>query len=203
EALKALTHSESGKAVSEALTDLIAKIGENMSIRRTASVSVDEGVVAHYMHNKVADGLGKIGVIVGVQSRGNKEVLADLGKKLAMHIANTDPGYVERSQVDSTALDRERSILAEQARASGKPENIIEKMVEGRLRKFYEEVCLMEQVFVIDGERKVSEVVSAAAKESGSEISISGFARFKLGEGIEKGETPDFAAEVAAAAGQA
>ena len=186
--LKATTDSASDKPISDALTDLIAKIGENMTIRRTATVSVGQGVIANYVHNKIGDGLGKIGVIVGLQSSGDQAGLADLGKKLAMHIANTDPGYISRDEVDASALDKEREILADQARASGKPESIIEKMVEGRLRKFYEEICLLEQLYVIDGESKVSDIIAGAGKELGAEISVTGFARFKLGEGIEKEE---------------
>ena len=186
--------------VSSALTNLVAKIGENLTLRRTAAVSVSEGAVVAYIHNKATPSLGKIGVIVGLESAGEKEQLSQLARHLAMHIANTDPAYVDRHSVDAGALDREREILAEQARASGKPENIIEKMVEGRLRKFYEEVCLLEQVYVIDGESKVADVIANAAKDMGADIKVTGFARFKLGEGIDKGES-DFAAEVAAAAG--
>ena len=199
EALAAAPFGDGG-SVSEALTDLVAKIGENLTLRRTAAVSVSEGVVVSYVHNKVTPSLGKIGVIVGLESAADREQLAQLAKQLAMHITNTDPAYVDRGSVDGEALERERQILADQARASGKPENIIEKMVEGRLRKFYEEVCLLEQVYVIDGESKVGDVVARAAQDLGSDIEVVGFARFKLGEGIEKGDS-DFAAEVAAAAG--
>ena len=199
EALKAAAFPGGSGSVAEALTDLIAKIGENMSIRRTAAISVDPGSVAVYVHNKVTPELGKMGVIIGLESAGDT---GDLGRMLAMHIANTDPVCVDREGVDPALLERERTVLADQARASGKPENIIEKMVEGRLRKFYEEICLMEQVYVIDGESKVKDVVATAAKDAGTDVKVAGFARFKLGEGIEKADGPDFAAEVAAAAGQ-
>lgn len=199
EALKAAAFPGGSGSVAEALTDLIAKIGENMSIRRTAAVSVGTGVVAVYVHNKVTPELGKMGVIVGLETSGKT---GELGRMLAMHIANTDPVCVDRGGVDPALVERERTVLADQARASGKPENIIEKMVEGRLRKFYEEICLLEQVYVIDGESKVSDIVAKSAQDAGSEVKVVGFARFKLGEGIDKGEGPDFATEVAAAAGQ-
>lgn len=202
DALKARAYPDGGGSVEETLTNLIAKIGENMSIRRVRALSVEQGSVSAYMHNKVTPDLGKIGVIVALASDAAEEPLAQLGKQLAMHIANTDPAFVDRSSVSAEALDRERQFLAEQARASGKPEEIIDKMVEGRLRKFYEEVCLLEQVFVIDGETKVADVIAQASKDRGTKVEVAGFVRFKLGEGIERKED-DFAAEVAAAAGQA
>jgi elongation factor Ts len=202
DALKTSAYPGGGGSVEETLTNLIAKIGENMSIRRVRALSVERGSVSAYMHNKVTSDLGKIGVIVALASDAAEEPLAQLGKQLAMHIANTDPAFVDRSSVSAEALDRERQFLAEQARASGKPEEIIDKMVEGRLRKFYEEVCLLEQVFVIDGETKVADVIAQASKDLGTKVEVAGFVRFKLGEGIERKED-DFAAEVAAAAGQA
>jgi len=202
DALKASAYPGGGGSVEETLTNLIAKIGENMSIRRVRALSVEQGSVSAYMHNKVTSDLGKIGVIVALASDAAEEPLAQLGKQLAMHIANTDPAFVDRSSVSAEALDRERQFLAEQARASGKPEEIIDKMVEGRLRKFYEEVCLLEQVFVIDGETKVADVIAQASNDLGTKVEVAGFVRFKLGEGIERKED-DFAAEVAAAAGQA
>ncbi|MGB0747758.1 MAG: translation elongation factor Ts [Magnetospiraceae bacterium] len=186
--------------VSETLTNLIASIGENMNLRRVAALSVETGVVASYIHTAVRPNLGKIGVLVGLQSEADADALHALGKQLAMHIAATNPQSLGRDDLDPTAIERERAVLVEQARESGKPDNIIEKMIEGRLRKFYEEVCLLEQVFVIDGESKVSKVVEAAAKESGKPITVTGFLRFQVGEGLEKKED-DFAAEVAAAAG--
>ena len=197
EALKAKPYPGGSNTVGEQLTHLIATIGENMNLRRAATLSVGEGAVASYTHNQTAPGLGKIGVIVALESGGDAAQLAALGKQLAMHVAAASPLAVDRDGVDPSALERERDVLAEQARASGKPEEIIAKMVEGRLRKFYEEVCLLEQVFVIDGERKVKDVVEATAKELGAPIKVAGFERFQLGEGIER-DTTDFAAEVAA-----
>lgn len=186
--------------VQERLTHLVATIGENMSLRRMAALSVNPGVVASYMHNAVAPGLGKIGVLVALESTGDAEKLAALGRQIAMHIAATNPISVDIDGVDASALDRERSVLAEQAKASGKPAEIVEKMVEGRLRKFYEEVVLLEQIFVIDGERKVRKVIEQAAKDVGAPVKIAAIARMALGEGIER-EQKDFAAEVAAQLG--
>ncbi len=160
----------SGNSVADELTNMIAKIGENMALRRTAGISVNSGVVCSYIHNQSAPGLGKIGVLVGLESEGDQAKLEALGRQLAMHVAAAQPQAVDRDGVDASALERERSVLSEQARASGKPEEIIEKMVEGRLRKFYEEVCLLEQVFVIDGENKVSKVLDTAAKDVGAPI---------------------------------
>ncbi|MEM6490772.1 MAG: translation elongation factor Ts [Pseudomonadota bacterium] len=188
-----------GKPVSEMLTDLIATIGENMTLRRCAYVAADPGVVVGYTHAAVADSLGKIGVIVGLKTEGDAAQAAAFGKQLAMHIAAASPRYLKVEDVDQAALDRERDVLREQALASGKPAEIVDKMVEGRLRKFYEEVVLLEQVYVIDGESKVNKAVAAFAKQLGSAVELTGFARFALGEGVEKEET-DFAAEVAAAA---
>ena len=197
EALKGLDYPGAGHSVAEELTQLIATVGENMTIRRVARLSVGQGQVAGYCHNQIAPGLGKIGVIVALESSAPAEALAALGKQLAMHIAAAAPLAVDRDGVDPSTLDREREVLADQARASGKPEEIVQKMVEGRLRKYYEEVCLLEQVFVIDGERKVQAVLADAGKEQGAEIKVTGFVRYLLGEGIERGST-DFAAEVAA-----
>jgi len=199
EALSAVAYPGTGRSVGEELTQLIATIGENMSLRRAQALAVGSGVVAGYVHGQVVEGLGKIGVLVALESEGDTAKLAALGKQLAMHVAAANPVAIDRDGVDTTLLDRERDVLADQARASGKAEEIIAKMVEGRLRKFYEEVCLLEQVFVIDGESKVSKVLEAAAKDVGAPVKITGFARFQLGEGIEKEES-DFAAEVAAAA---
>ena len=196
-ALSEAQYPESGRTVAEELTQMIATIGENMNLRRTIALSVDQGVVAAYMHNQAAPGLGKIGVLVALESAGPADQLAQLGRQLAMHVAAAAPLAVDRDGVDPAALDREREILAEQARASGKPEEIIAKMVEGRLRKHYEEVCLLEQTYVIDGESKVQQALEQSAKDLGAPIKVTGFARFQLGEGVEKEET-DFAAEVAA-----
>ena len=187
----------SGKSVAGTLTDLIAVIGENMTFRRTASISVENGVVANYVHGAVAPGLGKIGVLVALESTGDADKLQELGKQLAMHIAAAKPESVSRDDLDPALLTREREVLSEQARESGKPAEIIDKMVEGSIRKYYEEVCLLDQTFVIDGETKVSNAVEAAAKDAGGAIKVAGFIRFALGEGVEKKEE-DFAAEVAA-----
>lgn len=181
----------------EEVNRLVGTIGENLILRRTAALSADPGVVAGYIHNQAAPGLGKIGVLVALQSAGEAEALADLGKKLAMHVAAAAPTAIDKDGVDPTLLDREREILAEQARASGKPEEIVGKMVEGRLRKYYEEVCLLEQTYVIDGETKVAKVLEQAAKDLGGEVTVTGMVRFLLGEGIERAAS-DFAAEVAA-----
>ena len=197
EALKAMAYPGTGASVADQLTQLIATIGENMNLRRLAVLSVESGKVAAYVHNQTVAGLGKIGVLVALESAGDAEGLAAFGKQLAMHVAAANPHALDRDSVDPATLHRERDILAEQARASGKPEEIIEKMVEGRLRKYYEESCLLEQVFVIDGESKVGKAVEAKAEDLGQPIKVMGFARFQLGEGIEKEES-DFAAEVAA-----
>lgn len=186
-----------GKSVQDVLTSNIATIGENMNLRRARVLSVTDGVVASYMHSALLPGLGKIGVLVALESTGDKEKLAALGKQIAMHVAAARPEYLNVADVDNSELDRERAVLTEQARESGKPENIIEKMVEGRIRKYYEEVVLLEQTYVIDGESKIKAVVEKAAKDIGAPVTLTGFARFALGEGVEKKEE-DFAAEVAA-----
>jgi elongation factor Ts len=198
--LKAAPYGD-GRTVEEQLTHMIATIGENMNLRRAHVLNVTSGVVATYVHNAIAPGLGKIGVLVALESTADAGKLAEIGKQIAMHVAATSPVSVSRDQVDPALLDRERNILADQARASGKPEAIIEKMVEGRLRKFYEESCLLEQTFVIDGENSVGKVLEAFAKQAGAAVKVTGFVRLALGEGIER-EEQDFAAEVAAAAGR-
>ena len=191
---------DGGKSVVDTVTEMVGTIGENLSFRRSAGVTVSEGVVASYVHGAVAPNQGKIGVLIGLQSAGDAGKLAEFGKQLAMHIAAANPQWVSQEEVDTDAVDREREVLADQAREAGKPEEIVQKMVDGRLRKYYEEVCLMDQTFVIDGETKISKAVEAAAGDAGAPIKIVGFARFQLGEGIEKEES-DFAAEVAATAG--
>jgi len=196
EALQAADYPGSGRNVAEELTEMIATIGENMSLRRTAGLSADGGVLASYIHNAAAPGLGKIGVLVALKSTGDADTLAGFGKQLAMHIAATSPQAVSVAELDPDVVAREREILKEQAIESGKPPEIAEKMVEGRLRKFYEEVVLLEQTFVIDNETKISKAVEAAAKEAGAPVEVTGFVRFALGEGIEREES-DFAAEVA------
>jgi elongation factor Ts len=190
----------SGKSVTDTVTEMIGTIGENLSYRRSSGVSVSDGVVASYVHGAVAPNMGKIGVLVGLESTGDKAKLAEFGKQLAMHIAAANPIWVSQDEVDTDAVDREREVLADQAREAGKPEEIVQKMVDGRLRKYYEEVCLLDQTFVIDGESKVSKAVEAAAADVGAPLKITAFARVQLGEGIEKEES-DFAAEVAATAG--
>ncbi|HTN61374.1 MAG TPA: translation elongation factor Ts [Devosia sp.] len=190
----------SGHSVSAELTEAIAKIGENMNLRRTATVLVTDGVVESYVHTAVKPGLGKMGVLVGLESSGDKAQLSALGKQLAMHIAATNPLSISPDDLDQTVVARERAIFAEQARESGKPAEIIEKMVEGRVRKYYEEVTLLAQTFVIDGETKVGDAIKNAEKAVGAPIKLTRFVRFALGEGIEKAVT-DFAAEVAATSG--
>jgi elongation factor Ts len=186
--------------VGEELTQLIATIGENMNLRRAATLSVDEGAVGSYLHNAEAANLGKIGVIVALKSSGDADALAAFGKQVAMQIAAAQPQAITQEELDPAVVEHERNFLIDQAKESGRPDNIIEKMVEGRMRKFFEESVLLSQTWVIDGESKVADVVAATAKELGAEIEIAGFERFVLGEGIEKKEE-DFAAEVAAAAG--
>ncbi|MDI3308736.1 MAG: translation elongation factor Ts [Acetobacteraceae bacterium] len=196
EKLKAATYPGTGHSVTDELTRLIATIGENMTIRRAKRLEVKEGVVATYTHNAIRPGLGKIGVLVGLEGKSEIDVLETLGRQVGMHVAAARPEALDISSVDPSALEREKAVLTEQARASGKPDNIIEKMVEGRIRKYYEEVVLLEQVWVHDGESRVKAVVQKAGAK------LTGFARFQLGEGIDKPVGPDFAAEVAAAAGQ-
>ena len=194
EAIKSAIYPGTQHSVTEELTRLIATIGENMTIRRARVFRVSEGTVATYMHQAVKPGLGKIGVLVAVESSSEIEALQVLGRQIGMHVAAARPDALDIDAVDPSALIRERAVLTEQAAASGKPPAVIEKMVEGRIRKFYEDVVLLEQVWVHDGESRVREVVKKAGAK------LTGFARFQLGEGIEK-ETGDFAAEVAAAAG--
>jgi elongation factor Ts len=184
-----------GRTVAEELTHLVATIGENMTIRRAKVLTVSEGVVASYMHQALRPGLGKIGVLAAVQGPGEFATLETLGRQVGMHVAAARPEALDIDAVDPAALERERAVLREQARASGNAEAIIEKMVEGRIRKYYEEVVLLEQVWVHDGESRVR----AVAKKAG--VKMTGFVRFALGEGIEKPTGPDFAAEVAATAG--
>jgi len=200
DALKAMAYPGEDRTVEEQLTHMIATIGENMSIRRIANVDVGTGALAYYVHNALEATLGKIGVLVGLESAGDTAKLEAFGKQVAMHVAAAKPQAVSREELDQEAADRERAVLTEQAKDSGRPADIIEKMVDGRMRKFYEEVCLVDQTFVIDGESKVSDAVAAAAKDAGADVAIKSFEIFVLGEGIEK-EEEDFAAEVAAVAG--
>jgi elongation factor Ts len=193
EALKAAAYPETGRNVADELVHLVATIGENMTVRRIAVIDVPGGVAAAYVHGALKPGLGKIGVIVGLEGKAD-EAIETLGKQIGMHVAATRPDALTIAEVDPAALEREKNVLSDQARASGKPEAIIAKMVEGRIKKFYEDVVLLEQVWVHDGESRVKAVVEKAGAK------ISRFVRFHLGEGIEK-ESSDFAAEVLAAAG--
>ncbi len=194
ETIRAAPFPGTDRTVAEQLTHLVATIGENMTIRRARVMSVPQGVVATYIHNVLRPGLGKIGVLVAIEGTSEIGALETLGRQIGMHVAATRPDALDVDAVDPAALERERAVLVEQARASGKPEAIIEKMVDGRIRKYYEEVVLLEQVWVHDGESRVRAVVKKAG------ANLAGFERFTLGEGIEK-ETGDFAAEVAAASG--
>lgn len=200
DALKAAEFPGSGRTVEEEVTYMISTIGENMSLRRVQVIEAKQGALASYMHNALTSGLGKIGVLVALESEADAAVLEALGKQIAMHIAATKPQAVSRDGLDADVVAKERNFLTEQAKESGKPDDIIEKMLEGRMRKFYEEVCLIDQTFVIDGETKIEKVLEDAGKEAGSPISVSSFGLFVLGEGIEK-KQEDFAAEVAAAIG--
>lgn len=196
EAIKAAPFPGSGRTVADEITHLVATIGENMTLRRARVLSVGKGVVASYVHQPLRPGLGKIGVLVAVEGESELDALETLGRQVGMHVAASRPEALDIASVDPAALVRERDVLSEQARASGKPEDIIAKMVEGRIRKYYEEVVLLEQVWVHDGESRVK----AVAKKAGA--NLVGFERYALGEGIEK-QSGDFAAEVAAAAGVA
>ena len=200
EALKAAQYPGSSKPVSEVLTDQIATIGENMNIRRIVSLSIDEGFVANYIHGGIATDLGKIAVAVALKSTAGADVLAPLGKQLAMHIAATNPASLTVEELDPELVERERQVQIEKARESGKPDEIIMKMIDGRMRKYYEDVVLLSQTFVIDGETRIDQVVKNAAKAAGTSIELVGYVRIEMGEGLEKKED-DFAAEVAAAAG--
>ena len=199
EAVAAATYPASDKPVGDTIKDAVATIGENMNLRRSASLSVEDGVVATYIHNGVADGLGKLGVLVALKSTGDKEALNAIGRQVAMHIAATNPLALRAEEVDAAVAERERNVFIEQSRASGKPDAIIEKMVDGRMRKFFEEVALLSQAFVINPDLTVAAAVKEAEKAVGAPIEVTGMARLLLGEGVEKEET-DFAAEVAAAA---
>jgi elongation factor Ts len=180
------TFPGSQQSVADTIKEAIATIGENMTLRRTAYLAVKDGTVASYIHNQMAPGLGKIGVIVALESRGDPEALKSFGRQLAMHIAAANPQAIDVESLDKTLVDRERAVLIEQAKESGKPANVIEKMVEGRLRKFYEEVVLLAQSFVHDPDTTVAKAVAAAEKTAGAPIKITGFHRFALGEGIDR-----------------
>jgi elongation factor Ts len=197
DALREASFPGSARTVEEELTHLISTIGENIVLRRIKRLTTDHGAVLSYVHNALGPGIGKIGVLVTLASNATADQLAGLGKQLAMHVAAANPLYLDIPSVPQSALDRERDVLREQARATGKPDSVVDRMVEGRLRKFYEEFVLLEQIFVVDQETKISKVVEQASKAAGAAIGVASFARFALGEGIERQRT-DFAAEVAA-----
>ncbi|MGE3307936.1 MAG: translation elongation factor Ts [Rhizobiaceae bacterium] len=198
EAVAAAAYPGTGKSVADTIKDAVGTIGENMGFRRAAKLSVPAGAVATYIHNSVADGLGKMGVLVAIETTGNADAARAFAKQVAMHVAATNPLALTDAEIDPSVIAREKDIFSDQARQSGKPENIIEKMVEGRLRKFYEEVVLLKQAFVLNPDVTVEKALKDAEKEIGAPAKVTGFVRFALGEGIEK-ETSDFAAEVAAA----
>jgi len=185
DAIKAAAFPGTGRTVGDELTQLVATIGENMNLRRARVLSVRSGVVATYVHSALKPGLGKIGVLVAIEGTGEMAALETLGRQIGMHIAASRPEAVDIDGVDPAALEREKAVLTEQARVSGRPDNIIEKMVEGRIRKFYEEVVLLEQVWVHDGESRVKAVLGKAG------VKLAGFARFQLGEGVDKPQGPD------------
>ncbi len=200
DAILASDYPNTDRSVAEQLTHNIATIGENMSFRRAKILSVENGVVASYVHSALKPGLGRIGVLIALSSSADVNILTALGKQIAMHVAASSPMFLCRDDVDASVIERERAVLTQQAEESGRPANIIEKMVEGRIRKYYEEICLLDQTFVIDNETKIAKVIENAAKEIGSDIKLTAFAKYSLGEGIEK-KQDDFAAEVAAAVG--
>lgn len=201
DAALAADYPGTGRNVKDELTEAVGTIGENMNFRRATGLSVDNGVVATYIHNSVAPNLGKIAVLVALESTADAGALTALGKQLAMHVAATSPLAMTTEELDPEAVERERNVLIEQARESGKPDNIIEKMIVGRMAKFYQEVVFMEQTFIVDGETKIAKVIENAAKDAGADIKLTGYVRLELGDGIEK-EEDDFAAEVAAAVGK-
>ncbi|MBY0509759.1 MAG: translation elongation factor Ts [Rhodospirillaceae bacterium] len=200
EKLKTIAFPGESRNVGEQLTHLIATIGENMNIRRATYLSVGAGVVTSYIHTAAKPGMGKIGVLVALESTGDKEKLTALGKQIAMHVAAANPQFLSTDAVDNASLEREKAIYRDQATASGKPADIVEKMVVGRVRKYYEEVVLLEQPYIMDDKSKVSQAIDKAAKDIGAPVKLAGFVRFALGEGIQK-EEKDFAAEVAAVSG--
>ncbi len=188
EAVRAAPFPGAGMSVSEKVAGMVGQIGENMAVRRSALVRADGGVVAAYIHNQTIDGAGKIGVLVGLKSSGDPAKLAALGKQIAMHVAAARPLSGRVEDLDPAVVAREKAVLVDQARASGKPDDVVMKMVEGRLRKFYEESVLLEQIFVIDGETKIAKVIENAGKQIGASIEFTGFARLELGEGVARAE---------------
>jgi elongation factor Ts len=185
-AIRQATWPASGRSMGEELTHLAATIGENITLRRADGLSVEQGIIASYVHKAQGPGIGRIGVLVALEANRTDQAVADLGKKLAMHVAAANPLAISRTDVTPDALDRERAILVEQARASGKPEQVVQKMVEGRLAKFYEDVCLLEQAFVMDPQTKISALLEAASRDFGSPLQVRRFIRYALGEGVGK-----------------
>ncbi len=199
--LAATEYPKTKTTVADHLKHLVGSIGENLSLRRTAALKVKDGVVATYVHNQAAPGLGKIGVLVAVESAGGKETLTEIGRQIAMHVAATNPLALRDEDIDPEVLERERAIFAEQAKDSGKPEKVVKQMIEGRIKKFYQEAVLLKQTFVVNPDLTVEKALKEAEKAAGAPIAVTGFVRYELGEGI-KVEKGDFAAEVAAAAGK-
>ncbi|SFK54435.1 translation elongation factor Ts [Methylorubrum salsuginis] len=195
EGLEAATFPGSSATVKDTLSNLIATIGENMTLRRVAKLEVAKGVIASYVHGQISEGLGKIGVLVALESEGDVEVLSTLGRQIAMHIAATNPAALDASGIDPAVVERESNILRE--KNAGKPDHVMAKIVESGLKSYYKEVTLLEQPFVHDGSKTISQVLKEAAGKAGGEVAIKSFVRYALGEGIEKEEGPDFAAEVA------
>ncbi|RTK92431.1 MAG: elongation factor Ts [Rickettsiales bacterium] len=189
--------AKSGKTIEDEIIANVATIGENLTLRRMQSLSVNDGVIASYVHNAPAENMGTISVIVALESTGDKAVLLDAGRKLAMHIAAAKPQSLNKENVDPELIEREKNIFTEQSRASGKPDNIIEKMIEGRIRKFLEEIVLLDQIYVIDGKSKISEVIADLSKQVNATVVLKSYVKYETGEGIEKEET-NFADEVAA-----
>jgi len=197
---KILAAKAGSTTISEAIAETIAKVGENMTLRRAAGLSVGKGAIGSYVHNSVADGLGRIGVIVALESPGNVDELKAFGRMVAMHVASANPQAIDPAGLDPTAIEREKGVLAEKAKAQGKPANVIEKIVESGLRTFYKEVCLLDQGFIFDDKKSVAQALKEAEAKAGAPIKIAGFVRFALGEGIER-PSGDFGGEVAALAG--
>ncbi len=199
--LAAMDYPKKKVSVADYLKELVATIGENMSLRRTAALKVKDGVVATYVHNQVTPGMGKIGVLVALESTGDKEKLNEIGRQVAMHVAATNPLALKDEDVDPAVVERERAIFTEQAKESGKPEKVVKQMIEGRIKKFYQEVVLLKQAFVINPDLTVEKALKEAEAAAGAPITVKAFVRYELGEGI-KADKGDFAAEVAAAAGK-
>jgi len=187
--------------IAEAIADTVAKVGENMSLRRASSLSVGQGLIASYMHNSVDEGLGKIGVVVALESAGKQDELKRIGRMVAMHVAASNPQAIDAAGLDSEVVRRERDVLADKYKAQGKPPNVIDKIVESGLKTFYKEVCLLDQAFIHEPDKSVAQALKAAEVSVGAPIKITGFVRYALGEGIDRPDS-DFAAEVAATAGR-